>query len=94
MNRDESVVAITNRFYECRRHLRRLLGDKYPENCMKWMSLVRCVATSKDVDELGACLILLQDKALEYDGMAQMWICAATVELIELEKAEAVGATG
>jgi hypothetical protein len=80
----ETAIAIANRLYEARRNLRGILRDGYAEHAAKWMSIVDAVAEGDKETHLRTCVKLLTDLQAKFDnGMAQMWVLAATVELME-----------
>lgn len=80
----QTQIAIAHKLYEARRLLRSLLRDGYPKHAAKWMSIVDAVAEGEGQSHLETCMKILADlQAKHDDGMAQLWVLAATVELIE-----------
>lgn len=78
----EAQVNIAAKLYEARRVLRRLMPDEYAERIKTWMEMVATRTAGGDYLRTGMTMMqALQDR--QGDGMAQLYLLAAVVELIE-----------
>lgn len=79
----EQQISIANKLYESRRTLRRLLGDGYAAEIVKWMKIVEERTTAEmPVLQTGMRIVEVLTEG-GHDGFPIMWTLAAIVELIE-----------
>lgn len=77
-------VNIAAKLYEARDTLRRLLGESYRNRIDETMQAVRVIAAANHCDELRAGMLILQQMQADgCGGMEQLYVLAATAELIE-----------
>lgn len=77
----EKHVHIAEKMYSARRSLKSLFPNVFVTTVQRWQSAVRKVMAGKNMTELEAMLDML--KALEGKEVAQMWLLAAVVEMVE-----------
>lgn len=79
----EQLIAIANKLYECRRNLRRIMGDRYYPDIVPYMEGVRRCAVANGIDDMQACLRLSKEFTADGMDVCAIWAMAAAVELIE-----------
>lgn len=77
----EQQVHIAEQMYSARRSLKSLFPDVFAARVAEWQDVVRKVMAGKKMTELEALLDML--KVLEGKEMAQLWLLAAVVEMVE-----------
>ncbi len=77
----ERRIKIVNELYSVRKSLHSLCPDIYFDRCKEWQEIIKGVAEEKGLDEIEAMIGIM--KSLEGEAVAQMWVMAAYVELIE-----------
>jgi hypothetical protein len=77
----EQHVDIASKLYSARRSLRSLCPDVFAERCKEWQEAIKKVAESKGLSEIQAMIDIMT--RLEGKEVAQMWVMAAYVEMVE-----------
>lgn len=75
------MVGIAAKMYEARRTLKFLLPDQFHARCQHWQEIIKKVSAGKELSDLEAVIDML--RVIQPDGMAQLWLLAAYVEMIE-----------
>lgn len=76
----EQAITVTAKLYKCRDSARFLLGDRYAARMADYGSAITEVAAKLKCSELQAATKMVERTG---DGMTQMLIFAAAVELAE-----------
>ncbi|CAB4211710.1 hypothetical protein UFOVP1419_9 [uncultured Caudovirales phage] len=77
----EQHVDIASKLYSARRSLRSLCPDVFVDRCKEWQEAINAVAASKGMTGLQAMIDIMT--RLEGREVAQMWVMAAYVEMVE-----------
>jgi len=77
----EKQVGIASKMYSARNSMRYLFADTYATRCKEWQEVIKRVAGGKKLSEIQAMIDIM--KNLDGKEMAQMWIMAAYVEMVE-----------
>jgi len=81
MSATEQQVRIAAQLYSVRDAVRRSLGTKYAEKMRSYETVIRAVASQREIDELAAATAIVKEAKL--DGFAALFVLAAAVELVE-----------
>lgn len=74
-------IQIAAKLYEARDNLKTLFPDDFKTKCQEWQEVIRKVAAGKQMTDIKAMIDIMQH--LEGKEIAQMWVMAAYVEMIE-----------
>jgi hypothetical protein len=77
----EQHVNIASKLYSARSSLRSLFPDVFAERCKEWQDVIKKVAAGKGLSEIQAMIDIMTK--LEGKEVAQMWVMAAYVEMVE-----------
>lgn len=77
----EQHVNIASKLYSARRSLRSLFPDVFAERCKGWQGVIKKVSEDKGLSEIQAMIDIMT--RLEGKEVAQMWVMAAYVEMVE-----------
>ena len=77
----EKHVRLAAKMYDARRVLKSLYPDNFSKRCQEWQDVIKKVSEGKGVSELDAVIDILGK--LKDSGIAQMWVLASYVELME-----------
>lgn len=77
----EQIVDIMSKLYSCRRSLSYLFADTFIERITPWQDVVRKVMAGKQLGAIPAMIEIVGK--LEGNEVAQMWVMAAVVEMLE-----------
>lgn len=80
----EKLVSVASKLYSARSSLKTLFADTFETRCQEWQEVIRKVMEANSFTELEAMLDILQN--LDGKEIAQMWVMAATVEMLEPSK--------
>lgn len=77
----EQHVNIASKLYSARRSLRSLCPDVFAVRCKEWQEVIKKVQESKGLSDIQAMIDIMTK--LEGKEIAQMWVMAAYVEMVE-----------
>lgn len=77
----EQHVNIASKLYSARRSLRSLFPDVFAERCKEWQRAINKVAEDRSITDIQAMIHIMTN--LEGKEVAQMWVMAAYVEMVE-----------
>jgi hypothetical protein len=77
----EQLVGIMSKLYSARNSLRTLCPEVFPDRCKEWQAAIKQVAEAKKLTDIEAMIDMLA--RLEGKEVAQMWVMAAYVEMVE-----------
>lgn len=77
----EQHVDIASKLYSARRSLRSLCPDVFADRCKEWQNVIKKVSETKGLTDIEAMIDIMTK--LEGKEVAQMWVMAAYVEMVE-----------
>ena len=82
----EQHVGIASKLYSARSSLRSLWPDIFAERCKKWQGVIEKVSVAKGLSDIQAMIDIMNN--LDGKEIAQMWVMAAYVEMVEPSHAD------
>jgi hypothetical protein len=79
----EQAIGITAKLYRARKAAKFLLGDDYPAEMATWRDGIEKIAAARKVSNLQATVLLSKKAGENGDGVVQLMILAAYVEMTE-----------
>jgi len=82
----EQLIKISAKLYQCRDTARRFFREEYKEKIEPYIGLIKTVSRENNIDTLNAVIKIALLDSMQDNGMAQMLLFAAAVEIIEPSK--------
>lgn len=79
-------IQMAAMMYDARDSLKSLFPSKFEPRCKEWQEVIKKVADNKKLNHLEATIDIMQ--TLMDKAVAQMWVMAAYVEMVEPSGAE------
>lgn len=82
----EQQIKTAAKLYQCRDTAKRFWGEKFHDKIKPYQKLISDYMVKSGKSEIGSVIELAKLPAISDDGMAQMLLFAAVVEIIEPTK--------